>query len=169
LARTLEGKAAVGLVDASVNNAVLQAALSDVLRAGQLPDVGDTGRTTLRCVAVRLTAAGGVATLNTATLDSARLLINATGHIDLGAETLALRLRPMLRTGPGIVVPVRVDGGFKQPKVALDPEGLASANANTALGLAAGLLGGKAVPHAPTAERSGDACGPALAAIRAAP
>jgi AsmA protein len=169
LARTLEGKAALGLVDASVNNAVLQAALSDVLRAGQMPEVGNTGRTTLRCVAVQLTAAGGVATLHTATLDSTRLLITGTGQVDLGAETLALRLRPMLRTGPGIVVPVRVDGGFKQAKVALDPNGVASANANTALGFAAGLLGGKTVPQALTAERSGDACGPALAAIRAAP
>jgi AsmA protein len=171
LAGTLEGQAALGLVDSDIDNATLAAAFGEILRAGRLPDLGpETGRTRLRCLALRFTAAGGVATLGTAVLDTDRLLLNASGTVALGPETLALRLRPMVRTsGPGIVVPLRLDGSFSEPKVQVDSSGIAGANMKSALGIANALLGGKPVVQTLESERGGDACGPALAAVRATP
>jgi AsmA protein len=171
LAGTLEGQAALGVVDADIDTAMLGATFGEILRAGRLPDFGsDTGRTRLRCLALRFTASGGVATLGTAVLDTDQLLVNASGTVALGPETLALRLRPMVRTGgPGIVVPLRVDGPFKEPKVEVDSSGIAGANMKSALGIAGALLGGKPVAQALESERGGDPCGPALAAVRATP
>ena len=171
LASTLEGQAALGLADSDIDTATLAATFGEMLRAGRLPDFGsETGHTRLRCLALRFTAAGGVATLGTAVADTDQLLVNASGTVALGPETLALRLRPMVRTGgPGIVVPLRVDGSFKDPKVQVDSSGIAGANMKSALGIAGALLGGKPVAQALESERGGDACGPALAAVRATP
>jgi AsmA protein len=118
-----------------------------------------------------------VATIGTFLLDSGRLLLNATGQLNLGDETLALHLRPMLRAGgPGIVVPVRVDGSFREPKLSLDPSVISPGNVAASLGataasVASGLLSqgriGGAVAAAGLGERGGDACGPGLAAVRA--
>jgi AsmA protein len=179
MAGTLEGQAGIGLTGAGVSNALLAAPLGQLLHGAGLPDLaGEGGSVALRCLVLRASAAGGVATLHTATLDSARLLLSGAGSVNLGAETMALELRPMLRTGgAGVVVPVRVDGGWRDPKVALDPGKLAAANVKGGLGLVAGMLRAKPVAKALNigaldagvlaAERGGDACGPALAALRA--
>ena len=85
-------------------------------------------------------------------LNSARFLINIAGTANLGSELLALSVRPMLRTtGTGVVVPVRVDGTFRNPRVTLNAP-----------------LGGATAVSYPS-EHGADACGPALAAVRAHP
>ena len=175
MAATLEGQAGIGLTGASLTNAALAAIMERLVHAtGLALPAGEGGRTALRCLVVRASAAGGVARLHAATLDTDRLLLTAEGTVALGAETLALRLRPMLRTGgPGVVLPVRVDGGWRNPRVSLETAKLAAANAKGGLGLIAGLLnkpgllGAKPGHAAPAADRGGDPCAPALAVLRA--
>lgn len=174
LIASLTGRAGVGLTDTDVDNAVLLRSLGGVLKAANLPGlVPPNGRTRLKCLVVEAKAANGIAVLGPAVLDSTRLLMNVTGTVNLGAETLGLQLRPMLRTGgPGIVVPVRVDGPWRDPHAGLDPAGLAEAGVQTGvrslLGTAAGLLGAKAIGRRieMIGEHGEDACGPAIAAMR---
>jgi uncharacterized protein involved in outer membrane biogenesis len=151
IAASLDGRAALAVADGEVSNQMLGLVLGDVLKAAKLPDnlVNGVGNTRLHCLAVRLDASHGVVTLPTLVADATRLLVEGGGTLDLGPETLALRLRPMLRTGPGIVVPVRIGGTFRNPKAAVDLEGKN--------GLLAALSAG---------EHGGDVCGPALAAAR---
>jgi hypothetical protein len=108
-------------------------------------------------------------------LDTPRALVQGGGGINLTDETLGLRLRPMIRTGgPGVVVPVRVTGRIENPNVAVDTGGAIEGFAG---GLVGGVVGGVTglaknplgtLLSAVTGERGGDACGPALAAARAA-
>ena len=132
LAATLSGTFALSARDADIDNALLVQELGDVLRAAKLPEaaLGGPGRTRLRCLEVKLRAAAGIITANTLLLDSAKVAVQGSGTADLANETLNLRLRPMLRLGPGIVVPVRLTGSFAQPKPAIDT----SAAARVALG-----------------------------------
>jgi uncharacterized protein involved in outer membrane biogenesis len=177
LAATLGGRMGAALVDGELDNAVLSGRLGGVLSAAKLTLENEVGRTKLRCLVIQANAASGVATLAHAVLDSNRLMMTATGSVNLAAETLAVQLRPTVRAGgPSIVVPVRLSGSFRDPAVALDPSGLSQAATQTAaqaaLGAAARLLGGNrnaaaAVVGALVPERSGDACGPAIAAVHA--
>ena len=140
-------------MDGDIDNAALAGLIGDVLKLAHVPEsvVGGVGRTRLRCLAVRLEFAHGVANVATLTADSSRLLVEATGGANLGAETLALHVRPLVRTGPGLVVPVRIGGSFHNLKATLD----------TDLGGKAGVAGALAA-LAPN-EKPGDACPAALA------
>ncbi len=123
LAASLDGHVGVALVDGEVSNAALAAALGDVLRkagAGLEPD----GSSHVRCLALRADAQSGVVTLAALKLDSARLLLQGGGTINLADETMALRLRPLLRLGgAGVSAPIRVDGTLRHPVVTLDAAG----------------------------------------------
>ena len=166
LAASLDGHAAVALTNGDIDNAVLSQALAGVLRTARVSLDGALGRTALRCVAIQLNATHGIVTLAPAVLDSSRLQFSASGTVNLGSEVLALQLRPLLRFGgPGVVVPVRLDGSFNDPRLALESGAAARSGL---LGLAAGLLGGKAgvALAGPASGDQGDACGPALASLQ---
>ncbi len=159
LAATLDGKLGIGLTDADIDNGVAGDLLRDVLRAARLPQpAADSGTLKLRCVVLRADIAQGVATLGPAVLDGPKALLNVTGRANLGEETLALQLRPMLRSGPGIVVPLRVEGSFKQPVFALD--------SGSALQSALASVVGRNGPAAFPGEHGGDSCTLALASVR---
>ncbi len=147
LAAALTGHATLTIGDADVDNALLGGLLGGVLRAARLPEnaLGGAGRTRLRCLDLRLTAQDGTVTVARLLADLPRLQIEGAGTADLGAETLGLHLRPMLRVGPGVVVPVRVGGSFAEPKLALDT---GAAGRTALLGALAGLLAGGAAPPA---------------------
>ena len=94
------------------------------------------------------------------------------GSINLGTETLDLRVRPQARVaGTSLVVPMRVTGPFRSPAAAPDPAAAVAANAGTVagavlgnatpLGLMAGALGGHGGGNAEAAD-----CGAALALVR---
>ena len=157
LAAALDGRLGIAVSDGDVDNALLTRALGAVLKVARLPPgaVGGVGRTKLRCFAARTDFAHGEATVGTLVADTTRLIVEGGGSADLGRETLALKLRPMLRTGPGIVVPVQVGGTFLDPKITLDPT--LGGKGGVLLGIIAGAL--------PT-DRSGDPCPAALAAVR---
>jgi uncharacterized protein involved in outer membrane biogenesis len=137
LAASVSGHLEVSATDADVDNALLAAALGGVLRAAHLPEavLGGAGRTRLRCLTARLDATDGTVTVTTLLADTGRLAVQGGGTVALGPETLNLRLRPLLRIGPGLIVPVRVGGTLLEPKPALD--------------------NGAAAPAAP----AGDSCG----------
>lgn len=123
LAAALDGYAGLALVDGEVENALLGRWFGGALRTANLP-LDMAGRSHVRCLALRLDAAGGRVDVRTLTFDSARLQMEGGGMADLGAETLALRLRPELRLGgTGVLVPMQVGGSFAHPQAALDSPG----------------------------------------------
>ena len=123
LAAALDGHAGLAMVDGEIENAVLMRWFGSLLRAASIP-VEMTGRSHVRCLAVRLDADRGKVDVRTLTLDSTRLRMNGGGAVDLRAEALALRLQPELQFGgTGVLVPVRVDGTFLHPQAALDAPG----------------------------------------------
>jgi uncharacterized protein involved in outer membrane biogenesis len=125
LASHLDGHVGLALVDGELSNAALTAAVGDLLppAAGRLDPAG---RSHVRCLAVRLNAEAGQVSIATLKLDTSRLGLEGNGTADLGAETLALRLRPTVRVGTaGVLAPVRVDGSLRHPAVALDAPGQA--------------------------------------------
>jgi uncharacterized protein involved in outer membrane biogenesis len=163
IAASLDGRLGVAMVNADVDNRLLGPLLTQVLQAVRQGVTLGSGTTRVRCLATRLDVAKGVATANPLVLDTDPVLLQGGGTINLGEERLALRLRPMLRAGGGIVVPVRVDGTLLAPRATVDSAGAAGA----ALGALAGRGGVLGALGAGQAERGGDACSPALAAVRA--
>lgn len=139
LAASLDGHVGIALVDGEVSNAALSVALGDVLRmAGGRLDAN--GRSHVRCLALRADARSGQVTLTALKLDTARLLVEGGGTVDLADETMALRLRPLLRLGgTGVAAPMRLDGPVRHPTVALDTLGGAGR-----VGVVIGGLGGPA-------------------------
>jgi AsmA protein len=151
LAAGLDGHLVLVMTDGELDNQVLAAALGGVLRAARLPPELSVGRTKVRCLAVRLDAAHGETTLSTLFVDTGRLQVQGGGTFNLGEESLALRLRPLLHVGPGLVVPVRVSGSFQHPKITSD-----------AAGTVAGLVGKGGAPGI-----DDESCATATAAARA--
>ncbi len=139
LASSLDGHAGIALVDGNVSNAALAAALGDALRsAGIGLDPG--GRSRVRCLAVRANAQGGQVSVAALKLDASRLTVEGGGTLDLADETMALRLRPLLRLGSaGVSAPMRVDGSLRHPAVVLD-----NAGSNGRAGVVIGGLAGPA-------------------------
>ncbi|MDE2575630.1 MAG: AsmA family protein [Rhodospirillales bacterium] len=173
MAASLNGRLGAALSGGDVDNAVLDAALGSVMRLANIAGIGGNGRTALRCAAVTGTARGGEMTIDSGMLDSARLLTTIGGGLDLRAETLALRLAPSLRAGGiDVPVPVRVDGGFRNPRTALGGPGLGGPAARKEItGVLGGLLAGKAPSlkslESNVAAQRGDPCAAPLAAVRA--
>ncbi len=174
LAAGLGGRLGVAMTDGELDNRLLGSIAGAVLAGSKVPPgllgLDRPGSTRIRCLALRADAEGGLATVSTVLLDTSRLLVYGAGTVNLRDEGMALRLRPMLKAGVSVVVPVRVGGSFAAPKVSSDP----AANPSAVAGLVAGLgvargtsLG--ALASVIANERDGDPCDPALAAARAVP
>lgn len=165
----LTGRLGVAATDGLLDNRLL-GSLGEMLRGTRLPvDLltgAQAGQTRFRCMAVRADFTDGAGSVGPIVLDSARLLVQGAGTVNLNDGALALRLRPMLRTGgPGIVVPVRVSGTLSHPNVATDGGAakLGGLSLNRLLRNPLATLGNTLV-----GERGGDACGPAITAARGA-
>jgi uncharacterized protein involved in outer membrane biogenesis len=123
LAAALTGHAGLAMVDGEVENALFASLLGNVLKTANVP-LGGAGRSHVRCLAIRLDAEAGHVEIHTLKLDSARLEMDGGGAFDLGAETLALKLRPELRIGgTSVLAPVQVGGTFAHPQPGLDSLG----------------------------------------------
>ena len=148
LAATLGGHVGLALVDGEIANDALAATIGTLVKqAGAGLDPG--GRSHIRCLALRADADAGVVRLSALKLDTARLEVEGGGTVNLGDETLALHLRPLLRLGgAGVTAPIKVDGTLRRPTVGLDP----------AAGRTSVTLGGLARPS--------DSCTPELTAAR---
>jgi AsmA protein len=175
IAAGLNGHLGLALVNGAVDNRLLAYSLDQLLHNAKLPAAvgGMTGHSDVRCFAFRADASHGVVAVRAFMLDMTRVRLTGAGTINLGDETLELRLRPLVKiAGSGVVIPVHIDGSMLSPRTQTDTS---AAAANTAAGLAT-KFASRAGPLAPllgtlegerllgTAD-SGD-CGPSLALAR---
>ncbi len=132
-----------GSVSAAVVNGEVDNALAAPLTARLPVALNLAGATThVRCAVARAAFAGGIATVTPLALDTTRLLATGEGTVDLRARTLSVGVRPVLRAGPGISIPLLVSGGWLAPHIGPDPH--------------------------PAAIPTGDVCAASLAAIGSA-
>ena len=173
IAASLDGSLGLSLANGTVDNRLLGSTLGSVLREVNLLDlVGRGGTSQVQCFAARLDANHGIATVRSLVFASSLLTMDGDGSLNLGNETLDLRVRPETRVaGTGLVVPMRITGPFRSPSSAPDPTAAVTQNAGTVagavlgnttpMGLIAGALGAKQLQGG-----SGADCGAALAAAR---
>jgi len=173
IAGTLGGSLGLAMVNGTVDNRLLGSMLGFILREINLLDlVGRGGTSQVKCFATRLDGSHGIGTFRALVLQSTQLTMDGGGSVNLGAESLDLRVRPQAQVGTtGLVVPLRVTGSLRTPAVASDPTAAVTANAGTVagaviggttpLGIIAGLMGGQKLLGG-----SGEDCGPALALAR---
>lgn len=153
IASTATGHLGLASVDGKIGNRVLAETIGPILARANLPGIGAAqGLSDLRCLALRVDANGGQAVVRALLVDTTAAYLEGSGTLDLGAETLDLRLRPLVRLGgTGVAVPLRVGGTFRAPSARIDAGGAlgeaarqaeaAGAKANGAFGLVIGALG----------------------------
>src|SRR5262249_18380536 len=114
------------------------------------------GTSDIRCFAARIDAKGGIAALHSFVFASSLLTMDGSGSVNLGAETLDLRVRPQARVaGTGVVIPLRITGPWRSPSTAPDAASAVTENAGTVagavlgsaspFGMIAGALGSKQI------------------------
>jgi AsmA family len=179
IAAGLDGSLGLAMQNGTIDTQLVERLLGPVLRKANLGGLLlHGGSSDLRCFALRADAQHGVAEFRTLVLNSSMLSMDGTGSVNLGAETLALQLRPQGRLGSTIiVVPLRATGPIRSPDVMVNALGAAESNAGTVagavvgsatpLGLLGGMLGGGKLLDSGSAE---SCAGPlALARGQAAP
>jgi uncharacterized protein involved in outer membrane biogenesis len=167
LAASVSGALGIAAVNGVVDGRALAALIRPAVHAARVipPELLDAaGQIPLRCLALRLDAIHGVATVNALILDTSALLLQGTGSLNFGDESLALALRPNLYLGETeLTVPLSVGGHFADPH--LGKVGSVVINARPGggqgiNGLFQSLVGGH---HAPPVSL---ACAPALLLAR---
>ncbi len=124
LASTLEGPLSITAVDGRLSNRALIGLTSAALD-GLGITVPPQGETTLTCFALAGSFAAGVGTFKTIALETTYLSLSGAGQVDLGRETVALKLQPMAQVaGSPVAVPVVVQGPFRNVSGKLDAGGL---------------------------------------------
>ena len=178
IAASLDGSLGLAMANGTVDNRLLGSTLGSILRQVNLLDlVGRGGTSQIQCFAARLDAATGSPPCARSCWPRRCSRWTESGSLNLGAETLDLRVRPQARVaGTGLVVPMRISGPFRSPAAAPDAAAAITENAGTVagavlgnttpLGLAAGALGAKQLLGGAAVD-----CGAALAgaAARRAP
>ncbi|MGK7862700.1 AsmA family protein [Falsiroseomonas sp. E2-1-a4] len=172
VAATAAGHLGIALVDGAVPRSLLRALPQQVLGA-VIP--GGDGDIPLRCFALRAPAAEGQLRLETLYAEGALGRLGGSGVIDMGEETLAVRLLTDLRTARiALRAPVNIGGRWNAPRVGVEPAAAAAAGLgaflsqqNTpdrSLQALADMLGGAANRGGEPAAHG--SCEPALAAAR---
>jgi uncharacterized protein involved in outer membrane biogenesis len=171
MAASVNGAFGLAAVDGVIDAHALSSLVSPAIHsAGVVPAelLNAAGQVPLRCLALRLDATKGDAAVNALLLDTPRLLVQGTGSLNFGQETLALTLQPELYLGEmAVTVPLNLTGPFAAPsvgkvgKVIINQEPGGSGNQGLN-GLVQSLIGGgkhRAPPVSP-------ACAPALTLAR---
>lgn len=181
IAASLDGTAGLAMAGGSFNTAQLGSLLGKVASQANILELIGRGErnSEIRCIAARMDASNGIATIQPLLLSSSLLTASGGGTVNLRDETLALTVRPEGRVGgTGFSVPVRISGPLRSPTAEVDAAATAGANAGTvagivignnpqlgpladALGAADKLLGG----NGPTGSQAGT-CPTALATAR---
>ena len=124
LAASLDGRFAATMINGSVSNAALIELASASLQALGI-EVPAQGETVIRCFGIVGSFNAGVGRFRSIALDSTYLQLDGAGQVDLGAETLALKLHPLARvSGSSVSVPVLMEGPLRAPQGRLDASGL---------------------------------------------
>lgn len=164
IASGLTGHFGLSLQNGAVDNRLLSGMLDPLLRDAKLPSaVGTSGKTDVRCFAMRADANRGAVGLRAFVLDASHVHLSAVGSIDLPGETLDLHARPMLKLGAsGVVVPVQIEGAMLAPRAQVDAGTAALASA--LLGQLSGQAGAEPERASGTADATN--CDAALALAR---
>ncbi|TQF76232.1 AsmA family protein, partial [Elioraea sp. Yellowstone] len=142
IASTLDGHLGLAGANLDIDNRLIDLVAGELWRA-LVPGAPREGVSNVRCVALRFDAAGGVATAKALLFDSNLAKVGGSGSVNLGPETLALRLMPTLKiAGGGIGIPVNVGGTFLDPSIRPDPAGAVGALGQLGAGAAAGAQAG---------------------------
>jgi AsmA protein len=153
IAGSLNGTLGLAVAGGTIDNRLIGSLLGKVMDSlNALNLVGKGGNSELRCFALRMGAKNGIGAVSPLALSSSLLTVTGVGTINLGAETLAMALRPEARiAGTGLVIPLAVSGPIRDPVVKMNDLGAAEANAGTVadavignaapLGIVGGLLG----------------------------
>jgi len=144
IAATADGHVGLASVNATIDNRMLNAGLLGVLMRGVgLGDgLGRGGASQVRCFALRVDAKAGVGEVRALLMDASTLHLEGGGGLNLGEETLALRVRMQPRVlGLGVAVPLSVGGSFAAPRVTPDTGGGLGAVGQTATGAAGAVAG----------------------------
>jgi uncharacterized protein involved in outer membrane biogenesis len=163
-----------GQIDTAVLEKLLGPALTRVNPAGLLAHGGTSD---IKCLALRMVAHNGVATLNPIMFGSGLITASGSGTVNLRAQTLDLHLSPQGRIGgTGFEVPLTVTGPLADPHAVLNRTGAANAGFQAVIGALAGKnVAGALLPAGPTcatamAEARGQAApAPAASTKPAAP
>lgn len=100
---------------------------------------GDTGTSEIRCAVADFTVSGGTATARTFVIDTTPVLAKGSGTIDLGAETMNLRIDGETKS-PRLIrlwSPIAISGPLTAPKIGIDGGAVAG---QIGLGAALGAL-----------------------------
>lgn len=124
MASTLTGPFSMTARDGQLSNRALIGMTAPALEALGIT-VPPAGETRLACFGLIGTFASGVGTLKVIALETSYLSLEGAGQVDLGRETVALKLQPMARVvGSSVSVPVVVQGPFRNVSGALAADGL---------------------------------------------
>jgi len=174
IASTLDGSLGLAMAGGTIDNRLLGSLLGKVMDSLNALDlVGKGGNSDLKCFGLRIDAKNGIAAIKPLALSSSLLTMTGLGTINLGAETVAIALRPQARVaGTGLVIPIAVSGPIRDPSVKVNDLGAAEANAGTVAGVVLGnatplgLVGGLLGADKLFGGGQTDICAPALAAAR---
>lgn len=123
LAASLDGPVTVTMVGGRMSNAALTKLAGASLEALSIK-VPAQGETAIRCLGLVGSFSKGIGRFDTIAVDTSYLQLSGNGQVDLGAETVALKLHPLARlAGSRVVVPVLVTGPFRDIKGGLDANG----------------------------------------------
>jgi AsmA protein len=119
LAASATGHIGLTMVNGQFTDALFQNALGSALETAGVPPL--SGSTDVRCLALLARLSHGDGSVEALALDTSRLSMTGSGTFDLGAETVALHLKPTLRIGgTGVAAPVSLTGGFTSLKASAD-------------------------------------------------
>ncbi len=175
LAGALAAQVGVASVNATVDGGLIRqifGAVLDKAGLGYQTQITAPGPVPVRCAALRVDAANGVATLSGFDFDSGPVTILAGGGANLGAETLNLALSPQPRaagTPPNGPAVVTLTGSFRAPVLAEQaPPSQESGISETPLPSPLAQTGPQAapLPQAVLPTGTGDDCPATLAMAR---
>jgi len=168
LAADVNGSVGIAAVNGVIDGRALASLIRPAVHAARVipPELlAVAGQVPLRCLALRLDATNGVGAVHALVLDTSALLLQGTGSVNFGQETLALALQPNLYLGETeLTVPLTVGGSFSDPhlgkvgSVVINERPGGGQGIN---GLFQSLVGGR--HHAPPVS---PACAPALLLAR---
>ena len=174
IAASLDGTLGLAVPGGTIDSRLIGGTLGSVLdKVNGFDPLSRGGSGELRCFAARLDLRNGVGTFKALQLSSSLLTMDGAGSINLGAETLDMRLRAKGKVAvTDIVVPVRVTGALRSPQTAVDTVGAATSNAGSIAGAVVthatplGILGGMVGADKLLGLAAGDPCPAALAIAR---
>lgn len=125
LAASLTGPVSITLVGGSISAAALGSLAGDSLHALGIRMPASQGETPIRCFGLIGSFKAGIGRFPIIALDIGVIDLSGQGQMDLGSETIALKLHPLARvSGAPVKVPVLVEGPLNDMHGKLDASGI---------------------------------------------